>query len=59
MIRTAELASAIRQLGRVPMPPFPSQITPDFPLEILPPFVRRLVIEVAQLSMASASSIVY
>jgi hypothetical protein len=58
MIRTAELASAIRQLGREPMPPFPSHITPDFPLEILPPFVRRLVIEVAQLSMAPASSIV-
>lgn len=58
MIRTAEFISAMFDLASEPMPLLPLQITPDFPLEILPPYLRRVVIEVFQLSMAPASSIV-
>ena len=58
MIRTSELISAMRDLASEPMPLLPPQITPDFPLEILPPYLRRVVVEVLMLSLAPASSIV-
>lgn len=57
MIRTDDITRVIRKLESEMPLKFPINITPDLPLEILPPFLRRIVMEVFQLTMAPTSSI--